>query len=313
MRKIFLLIGLTLGVIAAAGLIYFNLANQPVVSRIMVATRDIPAGELLNANDFRVARWGDVDQNALARYVTLERFRQYEGQRLLSDVRAGFPLGVVQLDPDTPVGLAARLSLAVTGTDRYYAVLPATPDDIGNWVQPNDRIDLLVTLGQFEMRELNMPLPPPTDLTVIDPAEASVPLSLTLMQPSTKLVLQNIRIVRIDRAKSEQRANVTRGSAYTGSAPVESASDEVRDVKRIYVEVSREQLEILTFLKRSGRHDFAVRGVSNEQQEASLGVSLTDYVRWFFAQRGNQDSANVDALSPAGPYEQRQRAGNTTP
>ncbi len=159
MRKIFLIMGVALGVLAAAGLVYFNTVNQPIVSRVVVARRDVMAGSLVNPDDFRIAAWSDIDKDALGRYVTAAEFAAYDGRMVTTDVRAGFPLGKAQIDPETPEGIEVRLSAAITNTDSYYFVMPVSPDDIGNWVQANDRVDLLVTVGAIEARQFQLDAP----------------------------------------------------------------------------------------------------------------------------------------------------------
>ncbi len=316
MRKIFLIMGIALGVLASAGLIYFNMRNRPAVSHIMVAVRDVPAGTAVQAADFRVATWADVDAVALSRYLSPAEFAGIEGRMLLSDVSAGFPLGKNQLDSEASAGAAARLSNGVQGGESYYAVLPVSPDQIGNWVQPNDRIDMLITLGEFSSAAddalRSLPAPLETGGTMLDGVTPAV--SLTVMQPTTKLVLQNLRVIRIDREPVVQRATDVRtatGAYATAADDVGGPEEEVRDVKRVYVEVTREQLEILTFVKRSGRHDFAIRSAQNVSTPPTLGLSLSDYVRWFFAQRDNKSPYAVDAMRPAGPYEPS-RSGHTS-
>jgi Flp pilus assembly protein CpaB len=302
MRRIFLLMGLALGVLATAGLIYFNLANAPVVTRIPVASRDIPAGTTLSESDFRVVSWSDVDAQSLGRYVTLAEFGKYAGAVVLSDVRAGFPVGKSQIDPDAPSGIESRLSVAITGTRSYYVVLPASPDQIGNWVQPNDRIDMLVTIGAAPSSGAFAAGP------TLDPNAEPLaePAALALTPPTTKLVLQNLRVVRIDRARDVDApsAGASRATSRFSADedPELEARTELADVKRIYVEVSQEQLEVLTFVKRNGQHDFAVRAATNAEVLPTEGVAFDDYARWFFAQRGEKPPADVKPFEGAGPY-----------
>jgi Flp pilus assembly protein CpaB len=303
MRRIFLLMGLALGVLATAGLIYFNIANAPVVTRIPVASRDIPAGTTLSESDFRVVSWSDVDAQSLGRYVTLAEFGKYAGAVVLSDVRAGFPVGKSQIDPDAPSGIESRLSVAITGTRSYYVVLPASPDQIGNWVQPNDRVDMLVTIGAAPSNGAFAiaPTPDPNADPLADPA------ALALTPPTTKLVLQNLRIVRIDRerdvdAPSAGASSPTARFRADDGDPELAAPVDLADVKRIYVEVSQEQLEVLTFVKRNGQHDFAVRAATNAEVLPTEGVAFDDYARWFFAQRGGQMPADAKPFEGAGPY-----------
>ncbi len=93
-------------------------------------------------------------------------------------------------------------------------------------------------------------------------------------------------------------------AGFGGTAGDNAQSDDplnIADVKRIYLEVSKDQLEILTFVKRSGKHDFAVRATRNRSIQPTPGLAFTDYIRWFFTQRGAEDEALP--MAGAGPYE----------
>ncbi len=170
-------------------------------------------------------------------------------------------------------------------------------------MQPNDRIDVLITIGQLEARELSVPL---TD--TVRGLEQPAATSMSLMLPATKLVLQNLRVIRVDReindGQSAASAQMRGGVVTYGTAQDASALDStlVRDLKRVYVEVDSDQLEVLTFLKRNGQHDFAVRSPNNTAIRSSDGVAFDDYMRWFFAQRGYDPHA-ARPFAGAGPYE----------
>ena len=82
------------------------------------------------------------------------------------------------------------------------------------------------------------------------------------------------------------------------------AQPQVNDVKRLYVKVDRDQLEVLSFVLNTGVRNIAVRSASGSK--ASLptdGVTWEDFAKWFFAQRGtNSDGIKpFDAVSPSQP------------
>lgn len=310
MRRIFLVLGALLGILATAGLLYINQARQPRYAEILVAVDDLPAGTSLRAAQFRVARWANVDAPSLAQFVTVEGFKAAEGHKLTSDAHAGLPLAKIQIDSDLPKDAESRLSAVITGTNSYYAVLPVSPDDIGNWVQPNDRIDLLISLGQLDARQLTLPQPLETAAARAAQVDGGSQPSVTLMMPVTKLVLQNLRVIRVDREASRVTSASTNRAKPAGlggqfAAAGDAPSDEgMRDIKRIYVEVTRDQLEALTFLKRNGQHDFAVRAGANNSGAIvpTEGIAFEDYTRWFFAQRNNQGADGAAPFESAGPY-----------
>jgi Flp pilus assembly protein CpaB len=299
MRRITLLIAAVLGIISAAGLIYINVLARPAAVEIVLAERAIPAGTPLRADMFRVVQWNDVDPADAAAFVSAANFPRYIDRMLLVDLPAGSPLAIAAIDAALPEDAHLRLSAVLTDADAYYFVLPASPDHIGNWVQPNDRVDLLVSVGRLELDELRTALPTPS---YVPPAviRADESPSLTIAAPATKLVLQNLRVLRVDRAPRPREASST-GSFGAQNAP--AAEDAPPgDVLRIYVEVDREQLEILTFVRHNGEHDFAVRAPQNRRTAPSTGVAWEDFARWFFAQRGNRDALAVQPFVSAGPY-----------
>lgn len=300
MRRITLLIAAVLGILSAAGLIYVNVLSRPAVVEVVLAAESIPAGSVLRAEMFRVVQWSDVDVRDASAFVTAESFPRYVDRLLLVDLPAGSPLAVAAVDGALPEDAHLRLSSVMTDDDAYYFVLPASPDRIGNWVQPNDRVDLLVTVGRLEVDELRTALPTPAYIppSVIRADEVQ---SLTLTAPATKLVLQDLRVLRVDRAPQRPR-EATSNSAFGGSNGVQSDDLPPGETLRIYLAVDRDQLEILTFIRHNGEHDFAVRAPGNRLRSPSPGVTWDDFARWFFAQRGNRPASDVQPLAPAGPY-----------
>ncbi|MCX6019570.1 MAG: RcpC/CpaB family pilus assembly protein [Chloroflexi bacterium] len=305
MRRITLLIGALLGLIAAGGLIYLNVLSRPAAVEILLAAHDIPAGTPLKVTQFRVARWTEIAESDAARYVTAAEFSRHVGRLLLVDLPAGMPLGKAQIDAALPDDAHVRLSSVVTQTDSYYFVLPASPDQIGNWIQPNDHVDLLVSLGRLDIAALRTDLPMPGGYTPPSTLRADEPLSITVDLPATKLVLQNLRVLRVDRAPLRGQTAGNAAGGIGSPSNEEPADPAPADVQRIYVEVTRDQLEILSFVKHNGEHDFAVRAPLNTTRGPSDGIAWDDFARWFFAQRGNTEASNLRPFAPAGPYTPR--------
>lgn len=300
MRRITLIIGALLGMITAGGLIFINIINRSAAVEVVLAVRDLPAGTALRADMFRVARWSDVDDADAERLVIAEEFPKHEGRLLIHDVPAGIPLAEAHIDSALPGDAHLRLSSIITATDSYYFVLPASADKIGNWVQPGDRIDLLVSVGRLDVADLRTTLPTPAYIPppVIRADEVQ---SVTLQSPASKLVLQNLRVLRIDRAAPRNQGAMQTGG-FSAQSEAEQGEAPPADVLRIYVAVTRDQLEILSFIKHNGEHDFAVRSPANTLIAATSGVAWEDFVRWFFAQRGNRDASAVRPFSAASPY-----------
>ena len=300
MRRITLLIGALLGLITAGGLIFINVVNRSAVVEVVLAMHDLSAGTPLRADMFRVARWSDVDAADADRFITAEEFTNHEGRLLIHDLPAGSPLAESHIDSALPQDAHLRLSSIITDSDSYYFVLPAAADEIGNWVQPNDRIDLLVSVGRLDVADLRTELPPPA---FIPPPilRADEVQSITLQTPASKLVLQNLRVLRVDRTAPRGQGTMQAGG-FGAPAETKQGEAEPAEVLRIYVAITRDQLEILSFIKHNGEHDFAVRAPSNHLVAATDGVAWEDFARWFFAQRDNRKASAVQPFAAAGPY-----------
>jgi Flp pilus assembly protein CpaB len=305
MRRVFLLVGALLAVIVAVLIFAFWRWTQPTVYDIPVALADIPAGTVLRSSQFKVVQWKDLDEQSVQNFVTVDTFNQADGKVTTSDIRAGFPVARAQVDPNSSAEIESRLSLAITNTNSYYLVVPATPENAGNFVQPGDRVDLLFSLGSIPQSD-SYRFGPDGELLVKDDSSTGgtgvdtfVP---SLVAPISKLIVQNLRVLRVDR---EQR-NEQQGQNDNSTEARERRARQINDVQRIYVEVDRDQLEVLSFVLNNGKTNVAVRSASAEVGVGPTeGVSWNDFMRWFYIQRNR--SVQADSFDGVGPYEPAER------
>ncbi len=296
MKRLSIILAIVLAIIVAGALYLINWLRQPVVTRVPVAIEYIPAGTPISDGQFRVAEMSNIDRQTLDSWVLADQFASARGRVLSSDVRAGFPIAKAQLDPNATGQDERRLSLAITGTNSFYVVLAVGPDQIGNFVQPDDHIDLIVSIGQVPNREFGVvitPTPPAGDTIGVRRN-----LTVTSQFPISKLTLQNLRILRVDRAPAPQQAQSATNN------PQAQAPRVVQDVRRIYVEVDRDQLEVLSFVLNNGTRNYAIRAATGIATDAPTeGVVWEDFVRWFYIQRGlNPDPATpFDSVGPYSP------------
>lgn len=296
MRKLFILLGAVLGIAVAIGIFLFLQLSRPTTIEVPVARNDIPAGTVLKAELFRVSRMANLDSETLAKWVTVAEWSKADGKVATSDIRAGFPVAEAQIDPNSSNAQESRLSLALIGDDEYYVVIPANPNEVGNFVQPGDRIDLIISLGDGSNKEA---------VAVTQPSEARNPnqvttqptpqvvISETAPMPMSKLVIQNMSILRVDR-------EVVR--AQTGTQQTQQQSTVAGNVQRLYVRVDRDQLEVLSFVLNNGKRNFAVRAASGSAETVPVnGVTWEDFVNWFYSQRDKTNGDPFDTTSPAAP------------
>ncbi len=294
MRKIFLVLGVILGVIVAVGIYMFIQFSRPATVDVPVAIGPIPAGTVLKPFLFRIVHMSNVDKDTLSQWVTAADWANVaDGKSTTSDIRTGFPVARAQIDPNSSGAVETRLSNAITGTNDYYVVVPVKPDEVGAYIQPFDRIDLIVSLGSASLSALT--LPPTMTTAAGDVVNADLNVTQTIPLPISKLIMQDMTIIRIDRAAP---------SASNSAARAADPANATGDVQRLYLRVTRDQLEVLSFVLNNGRHNYAIRAATGSQETPpSDGVTWDDFVRWFYAQRGNnaKGAAPFDTISPSRP------------
>jgi Flp pilus assembly protein CpaB len=303
MRKTFLILGAILGVIVAVGIFLYFQISRPTVVEVPVALNDIPAGTVLKAGFFRVAGLSNVDSQTIAKWITVADWSKVDGKVTTSDIRAGFPIAKAQIDPNSSSAQESRLSVVLTGTNDYYIVIPTKPEEVGNYVQPGDRVDLIISIGGVD-RVDKLSLGPQETGDVVDHAEA---VTQTIPLPVSKLVVQNLSVLRVDRAPVQRS---TTSSTQGQAAQQDTASPTTSDVKRLYIKVDRDQLEVLSFVLNNGKRNIVVRAANGSKESLpSDGVTWDDFVRWFFAQRGNQynGAQPFEAISPSTPVTDTNR------
>jgi Flp pilus assembly protein CpaB len=297
MRKTLLILGALLGVLVAVGIFLYVRLSQPVYYEVPVAINDVPAGTVLTPQQFRLTRISSTD-GTVTQWVQVSDWPEVEGKMATTDIRAGFPIARAQVDPNTPAGAETRLSVVITGTNDYYVVIPTTPDEVGNFVQSGDRVDLIVTIPPRDMPLLTLGV---TNTAQPETAlGAALPLSETAVYPVSKLVMQNMSVLRVERERVREQNNNQQQNAQTAPA-------QAPDVKRLYVKVDRDQLEVLSFVLNTGRRNIAVRAATGSAALAPTdGVTWDDFAQWFFAQRGDQPE-QIKPFESVGPYEPKGR------
>ncbi len=303
MRKIFLIVGALLAVIVAAGMFLLWRASQPVVYELPVAVTDIPAGTVLRPTMFRLAKWSNLDPESVGRFITVDEFEKANGKVTVTDIRAGFPIAESQVDPNSNSDGESRLSVVISGTKTSYMVIPVSPDSAGNFVQPGDRVDVVLAFNKTDSPAPYSPLSPEGELLAEDKSKAGgqqVQDTAALFPPASKLIVQNLRVLRVDREiPRDQNSN---NATDADTLRQKEAAKRVADVKRIYVEVTRDQLEVMSFAINNGTPNIAVRSSTADKViEPTEGVTWSDFMRWFYIQRGKQ--IHVDSLRHTGPYE----------
>ena len=306
MRRMFLIVGALLAVLVAAGIFMLWKISQPKLSELPVAIADIPAGTVLRPAMFKAVTWANLDADTLKRFITVDEWQKANGKSSLTDISAGYPIAESQIDPNSDAEGESRLSRVISGTKTSYMVIPVSGDVIGNYVQPGDHIDLIVSLGDSQSPDFRFG--PDGEMMVEDKFDkgngAAPKLVEGLAAPFSKLIVQNLKVIRIDREAvrdSGGAANAANPNAESERVRQLAQAKRVAEVKRLYIEVTRDQYEVLGFVLNTGKRNFAVRAATGDTViEPSEGVTYNDFMRWFYIQRNKK--INVDSFLPASPY-----------
>ncbi|HEY3291713.1 MAG TPA: SAF domain-containing protein [Anaerolineae bacterium] len=293
MRKLFIILGAVIAIVAAGGVYLFMQLNRPAITEVPVAISEIPAGTVLTTDLFKLTRVSNVEADAISQWVTYNEWNMAQGKVATTDIHAGFPIAKVQVDPESTAEGEKRLSVVLTGTNEYYAVIPVSANEIGNYVQTGDRVDLFITLGAMDKAVIELS---PQDINAKAPGTGATVAFTRTEIPVSKLVMQNMYILRIDRDPARQAASSNNQTAGQQTAYIPG------DVKRLYVRVDRDQAEVLNFILNTAKRSFMVRAFKAEHNNVPTdGVTWDDFVRWFIAQRGNGNVQPFNAVSPAQP------------
>jgi Flp pilus assembly protein CpaB len=192
-------------------------------------------------------------------------------------------------------------------------VLPADGNSVGNYVQPGDHIDLIVSLGDNGVTDYKFG--PDGEMMVEDRVSkggnGDKALVEVLSPPLTKLVVQNLKVIRVDREPVRDPGGASNAANPAAEQERQRALEQakrVSEVKRLYVEVTRDQYEVLGFVLNTGKKNFAVRSATGDTVvEPTEGVSWNDFMRWVYIQRNKQIKA--DSFAPASPYQPAKPSG----
>ncbi|HEY3340939.1 MAG TPA: hypothetical protein VGK81_02935 [Anaerolineae bacterium] len=303
MRKTFLVLGLVLAFVFGIGIFLFLQVTRPIVVEVPVAVNDIPVGTVLKSSLFRVAQFSNADPSTVSQWVTVGTWNNANGKVTNSDIRAGFPVAKTQIDPNLSSQVDSRLSMVLTQTNEYYFVLPTKSDEVGNFIQPGDRVDIILSLGDAGGKDAVTVLSQNQQQGASTSGNTSVAaqseVTETSPMPMSKLVMQNLTVLRVERntPSSSNTSQQQVGAGEPTPVPVTTY-----DVKRLYVRVDKDQLEVLSFVINNGKHNYAVRAATGSQDSLPTdGVLWADFVHWFYAQRGNDPNGAqpFNAISPS--------------
>jgi Flp pilus assembly protein CpaB len=285
-------IGLVLTALVVVAVFFGGKLLTPAPVQVPVALGDVPPNTEISPSLFRLEQWTGVQGRTLGEYVTKDEFGQYVGSVTVETVHAGFPLGKAQvLKPGEANARIRRLTLMLqTQAGMTVFPIPVEADTAGNFIQAGDYVDLVFSVGAVNVREMdNPPDPTPTPpaiagMGIVQPTPRP-PVTETLRLPVSKLVIQNVPVLKVEREVTRPSASPASISIGVGgsSAPGQPAYVE-GDVERLYVALDQEQLEIVSFILYNGDVRVAAHATVFPEKPTE-GVTWDDFEDWFFAQR----------------------------
>ena len=294
LRMPLLILGLVGALLVAVAVFLVVRLGRGVPVQLPVAVADIPPGTPLDPTQFRLQEVRGLDARTLEAYVTAEEFVQVVGYPTLELIHAGFPLGRAQVSPE----YQSRLTLLLSDETHLVYPLPVTADQVGNYLLAGDRVDVIFTLGRVAAQEMShaQPVEEPrvpdlvegevltatTTVTSGLPAAADLRpgevVTTTLLLPVSKVILPDLLVLRVEREQIQTvAAGYGLGAEETQPTVVEG------EIIRLYLELDREQAEVLSFALHNGALNLPARAVV--AGGASEGFAWDDFVELFFADR----------------------------
>jgi Flp pilus assembly protein CpaB len=288
-------IGLILTGLVTLAVFFGGKMMTPASVEVPVALGDIPPGTQIGPSLFRLEEWTGVQGRTLAEYVTKNEFGPYIGAVTVETVHAGFPLGKAQvMQPGEGNARIQRLTLMLQGQEgKVIFPLPVDADSAGNYLQAGDYVDLVFSVGAVNVRDVD----DPPDPTPTPPAIAGAglgfqqptptprpPLTETFRLPLSKLVIQNVPVLRVEREIVRNNAPSVSIGLGGGAQQAGQPSVSYGDVQRLYVALDQEQVEIISFILHNGDVRVAAHATIYPE-EPTEGVTWDDFEDWFFEQR----------------------------
>lgn len=296
-----LILGLVGAVVVMVVVVAVIRVGRGTPVELPVAIQDIPPGTPLDPQRFRLTQVRDPDRAFLEAVITAEEFPQYLGLPLVETVHAGSPVFKAQVQTEAPNGWQSRVTLLLSDPSHLVFPIPVTPDQAGNFIVAGDYVDVVFTLGRVAQQEMERAYQVPgaqgiAPQGVITPTVQPIPeayrpgevVTETLHLPLAKVILPDVRVLRVER-EVVRTASMTYGTAGEET----SRQREIEgDVVRLYLEVDREQAEVLSFALHNGILNLPAHaqpiGTTTE------GFTWDDFVERFFQDRPAPWEENVE-------------------
>lgn len=290
-RTPLLVLGLVGALVVMVAVVLVIRLGRGTPVEVPVAIQDIPPGTPLDPRLFRLEYLRGLSGESLSAYVTAGEFREVMGLPVVETVHAGAPLLKAQVQTEAPNGWQSRLTLLLSDPEHLVFPLPVDADQVGNYIVAGDYVDVVFTLGRVAAQEMvhtevvtgptlrgvETELTPTVQLSPSGLRPGQV-VTRTLQLPLAKVILPDVRVLRVER-EQVQTASSTYG-VEDGEARQAIAQG---NVIRVYLEVDRQQAEVLSFALHNGAIDLLAR--AQPAGGKTEGFTWDDFVERFFRDR----------------------------
>lgn len=288
--RLFIVIGVALALVAAAlAIVAFqgNKGNkqqvqQPLMASVVVTSRAIPANTVITQDDVQVAH---VDKSTIAPGAASSTGQviglassgnMVRGQQILSA-----NLTTPGLNFDLTNG---KLAVALP-VDRVNA--------LGGLIQPDDHIDLIYSTrvkltvpGDSAGKTSTASTSASTSPYPGDPGSLFTVQESTAGDPTTKLIVQNVRVLRVVAGNvtvngsdsTGTSSTTTKNASGTPTAP-QTAAEKLPNSDLLVLEVDPQQAEVINFLQdNGGQYQVALRAQGDNGPATTKGVTYDQLV-----------------------------------
>jgi hypothetical protein len=283
------LLGVLLVIGAFVGNLYVGAANNPPPLRIVVAARDLQAGDRLQISD--VAVEDQIINPSLSRlYVQESEIKGYVNTFVVDPIRRGDPLNKVKFASTASNGSQSRYGLVLTNTQQVVMVLPVNPDIIPSKLKSGDFINILFAAGEGGLNKMpdnqaSAQIAVPTaianpDLQDVAGLEMTISVSTSrpVNLPLADVLLEHVEVLDVN---FQQVQNPNYGTDSTRAEQPWL----VGPISSVVVRVPRSYQNLLAFAAANGKVRYAVSSpmLTADQIQPQAGVDwgkIIELYRW---------------------------------
>ncbi len=213
------------------------------LKQILVANNTIPAGKFVSLDDLKWQGWpADAQMDSfIDREKEAEALEKMVGAVARFDIVAGEPVTKTKLQHP---GTAGFMSVMLTQGMRAVSIEIETETAAGGFIQPNDRVDVILTR---EVETANAQANP-------------------LAGIRSDLILQNVRVLAIDQVYGTPPMENSEGEARTGQGAVIVGS-------RATLELSERDATLVNTARKAGDISLTLRSIAD--LSAPQGATVT--------------------------------------